>query len=60
MTDPPSTDVVYWQQRCEWLQTDCNRLKQRNEMLEERMLGVVERVETDKLALSTEIDELSR
>ncbi|VDM37802.1 unnamed protein product [Toxocara canis] len=52
-------DAAWWKAKYQRLEEQFEILKKRNEDLEERMLNLVEKVESDKIALSEEIDHLS-
>ncbi|KHJ80688.1 hypothetical protein OESDEN_19633, partial [Oesophagostomum dentatum] len=53
-------DIEYWRKKYSLLEEQFNHQKSRNEELEERLLHMVEKVESEKKKLADEIDALTR
>ncbi|VDM67493.1 unnamed protein product [Strongylus vulgaris] len=53
-------ELDYWRTKYSLLEEQFNHQKNRNEELEERLLHMVEKVETEKKQLADEIDALTR
>ncbi|KAE9416585.1 hypothetical protein Angca_000756, partial [Angiostrongylus cantonensis] len=54
-----SDDVEYWRTKYALLEDQFLQQKRRNEELEDRLLHIIEKVETEKKQLANEIDLLT-